>query len=781
MSDIPSPPAGNLANIDEDGKVPMSRLATAEAARSKLSLLIQGDIPASVDRTKIQRNIDGAPPFTQDELDDAGQSNIANVNWGGARARIRDYLTAFHDIITSTGTLPSVKVTVGDIRQRSTWGQCISQRFHDLLFARYDDWKFIYEMHLHQKQMAIHGVGPCFRRERRDWRFHALKRRNILVDNDSPSDLSRIPVVFVRDTMYVTELYKFIRTKKERTNWNRTATIKAIANAQIKPNDQFNAEDAEQMWQDNAYDWSMNKSQVVKVAHAFVREFDDNGENGRVSHHIFTETTVNGYNPEGEDTGYLYSEVGALGSIGQAVWVCFQDVGNGDFESVRGLGLEAHLFGEMFNRLNNGLAENALQAGATVWQSDTPEHADKFTRIEIGPNRLVPTGLSMVQMNNGAGVQSQLAVSNHFSELESAGTGNFRTKATTSQNTARTATEVEAEVGQTSKLSNSSVSDYLIQLDDLLETTFRPATSATILPSDPGGAAALNMRRLLVEEDGLPEDMLQEIFDTAQVTVTRPIGNGSYADRISRLSRIGQFVVDMPDRKRKAYVRDSIAYIGGDRALADAYGPDLEQNEPGIEQTLAILENNGFMAGGSQDPFSPDNAHEVHFPIHLEFATQLLNGDPQRASQILGTPDQPGVLTTNMAEHVQALENDPTRKPAFDQFNKQLGAMQNAIKQVNAMADAAAQSQPQAQQPDPETMKAQATIQNTTQLTQAKIEQTTAKTQQHMAIKDATSAQNIRLAQEKAAQEAAKAAQDIAIKKQQAEADAAKKEPANAG
>ncbi len=730
-----------------------------------LSLLIQGDIPASVDRTKIQRNIDGAAPFTQEELEAAGQANMANCNWGGARARIRDYLTAFHDIITSTGTLPNIKVKRGDMRQRTTWSQQLSQRFHDLLFASYDDWNFIYEMHLHQKQLAIHGIGPCFRRERRDWRFHALKRRHILVPRDSPSNMARVPVVFVRDTMYVTELFKFIRTKKEKTKWNREATLMALAHAQVKPNDRFNVEDAEQLWQDNAYDWSMNKSQVVKVAHAFVREFDDNGKDGRISHHILTETTVNGYNPGDGDSGYLYSDVGALASVGEVVWVCFQDVGNGDFESVRGLGMEAHLFGEMFNRLNNGLAENAITSGAVLWQADSPEHADKLTRIEIGPHRVIPAGLSLQQLNTGAGVQAQLAVSNHFSELEANGTGGFRTKATTPSNNARTATEVQAEIGETSKLSNSSVADYCVQADKLIESTFRAATKKTMLPDDPGAGPALEMRRLWIEEDGIPEDILQELCDTAEVRITRPIGNGSYADRISRLQSIGQFIQDMPDRKRKLFVRDNIAYIGGNRELADMYGPDLEQDEPGIEKTLAILENNGFSIGGQQDPFSPDNAHEVHFPIHLEFATKLLNGDPQKAASIMP------ILEPHMAEHVQALENDPTRKAAFDQFKKQLGAMQNAIKQVQQMAELAAQSQQQPQQPGLEMAKVQAQSAIKAQEAQAKIARDNAKAAQHAAIHDATSAQQIRIAQEKAQQESDKAAQDIANAKAKTDAE----------
>lgn len=754
-------PAGTLANLNEDGKPPKSRLATAAAARSQLSQLIEADIPASVDRTRIQKNIDGFPPFTTAELQAAGQGWRANVNWGGARARIRDYLIAFHDIITSTNCLPTVKVTMGDLRQRTTWGQKIAKRFHDLLFQSYKDWGFIHNMQLHHKQLAIHGIGPCFRRTRRDWRFHALKRRNILVPRDSPADLSRIPVLYVRDTMYVTELYPYIRGEKQDSRWNKKATLEAIRGAQIAVPDKFSMEDAEAMWQNNCYDWGLNKSHVVKVAHVFVREFD------KVSHHILTEQAITGYQPENEDSGYLYSDVNGLDSISDMVWVCFQEVGNGDFESVRGLGLEAHQFGEMQNRLNNGLADNGLAAGTIVWQADSPEGAEKMTRVEIGPHRIIPSGFTLQQLNTGAGVQAQLAVSNKFSEMESANTGAYRTRATTPSNQSRTATEVEAEIGETSKMSNASVAHYCIQADQLIEGTFRVATMQTIQPEDPGGAAALEFQRKCIEEDGVPEEAFHEICRTAIVGITRPIGNGSYADRVSRLSRIGQFMGEMPERKRRVFVRDNIAYIGGDRELAEMYGPDLEEEFPGIEQSLAILENNGFMVGGSQDPFSPDNAHTVHFPIHYAYALEVIK-DPQQSTELLGVPWQPGPLYFHMKEHVNALEGDPTRIREFKQFGHELGALENDMKEMAKIAEMDQLNAP-AEGPTPEEQKIQGELTIKAQEASTKVEIERAVAAQEAALRDAEQAQKLRHKEEDQRQKIAEHQQTMALARKQAE------------
>lgn len=659
-----------LGTIGKNDSVPKSMLATADAARSVLSGLVQGDYEASVLRTRIQRKIDGAPMFSDAQMQEANQGYRSRANWGGARAKIRDYLTAFHDLIASPDTLPKVKTTIGDERLRHAHSQIMSEEYHRALFATYPDWNFLYEMELHHKQLAIHGIGPCYWRDEKDWRFNALKRRNILVPKESPSDVSRIPIVFIRDWMYVTEIYGHIRGQGKRgtqsadSRWNFDPCMQAIKDAQQINRDTFSFEQAEERWQNNSYGWAITESKVVMVAHAFVKEY-----NGKVSHHIFVEGNVSGQNlkkPEDGNSGYLYSKIGAYDGVGEAVWVCFQDVGNGDFESVRGLGLEAYYFAEAQDRFNNSMLDNAMQASATLWQSETPEIAEKLTRIEIGPNRVIPSGLNIVQQSAGAAVGATMQVAQYIDNQSTTQTGSYRSRATGPSGSSRTATEVEAEVGETSKLTNASVSHYCGQADRLLEETFRRLTSETILPSDGGGEAAEEFKARCILR-GIPEEYFYEICKTAKVTMCRPIGNGSYADRVSRLKNISQFMGEMPQRKRALFIRDYIAYVGGSRDLADLYGPDIEESEPGIEKTLAILENNGFSMDGLQDPFSPDNAHEVHFPVHLEFGASLLQGEPEKNAPILER------LGPHMYEHLEALKANPLRKQEYAQFSEQFG------------------------------------------------------------------------------------------------------------
>jgi hypothetical protein len=752
--DIDQPVPGALATISADDRAPKSRLSTASSARSLLSTYIQGDNGAAVYRTMIQSMIDGAAPFTDSELKAADQGWRSNVNWGGARARIRDYLTAYTDLVVSPDTIAIVRVRVGDSQQRNNWGNILSEEFSQMLLQTYPDWNFLFHMGLHHKQLAIHGIGPCFWPDKRDWRFRATKRRNILVPKESPSDLSRIPIVFIRDFMYVDEVFAHIRGKdRTGSKWNREAGFQAIKNAQKKDKDRFSWEQAEERWQDNSYSWSYNESDVVMVAHVFVKEFD-----GKISHQIFTENAVSTYEPKAPDNGYLYSEIGAFEHLGQAVWCCFQDVGNGDFESVRGLGMEAYQYGLAHNRINNGLVDNAITSGAVVLTADTAEHADKLTRIEIGPWRMLPPGVTVQQINTGAGVQAQLAVVNHFTQLEENNTGVYRTRASGSSGQARTATEVEAEIGQTSKLTNAGVMNYCVQGDELFTECFRRATADDILEKDGGGKAALDFMDRCVER-GIPAEFFHEICRNTIVTMSRPVGNGSYSDRVARFSRVAQFMGDMPQRKRAQFVRDYISQVSGSREAAELYGPDIESQDPGMEKSLAVLENRAFPFDDGQDPFSADQAHTVHFQAHFDYAQILVQGEPQKAAVILfGNGNDVGLLI-HAEEHLQMLKDDPTRRAEYDQFNTAFGDLMKAADDVRSVAEALAQSEQKQQQPSPEMME----MQMKAQMAQADMERKNAKTRQQLATSDAKNAQRLKQDAQRHAQQMAQQRQDMEI------------------
>lgn len=752
-TDYSHPQDSTLKTIDAAGVAPKSRLSTAESARSYFSTLLNGDIIAAQGRTRIQANIDGASPFSDAALKEAGQGWMPNVNWGAARGRIRDYLTPYMDFVTSHDVLPNVQVEVGDPIAREQYNQVFSEGYHRMLFSSYPDWSFLYHMQLHQKQLAIYGVGPCFWKDPNDWRFTALKRRNILVPKESPSEVSRLRLVFIRDWMYVDEIYKYIAGGVTAPLWNKEAVKQAIIHAQINGSETINWELMEEKWKNNSFDWAYAESKTVQVVHAFVTEFTEKqGSNGKVSHHIFTQnnnTSETDQAAEGrpdEGDGFLYSKVGAFDSITQALWVCFQDVGNGDFESVRGLGMEAHAFGEAHNRLMNSLLNNAMEAGTTYWKSNSAEKADKLTRLDIGPNRIVPEGIEPMQVNTAGGVNTTLQVAQYFNAQEYSNEKGFNNSFSPEGKQPRTAKEWEFRIGEDGQLTNAQIALYCVQMDILIQETFRKATRKGILTTDGGGKEALEFMAYCIMK-GIPEDMFYNLAASATVTITRPVGSGSFSDRIARYKAIGEYADEMPQRKKAQFVRDLFSQIGGNRDLADRYGPDVEQQYPGIEHSFAVVENNGFGMGGTQDPFSPDNAHEVHLDAHIPYAGQLLQGDPQKSMPIIQT------LGAHMMAHLEALKGNPAKQAQYQKYNQILAQFAKMAERVNSMAQMQQQVTQGQQQPNPEMMKTQADIQRDNAVAAATQKRKDEAAAQHISITQAKANQDIQLKNQKAQQE----------------------------
>ena len=165
--------------------------------------------------------------------------------------------------------------------------------------------------------------------------------------------------------------------------------------------------------------------------------------------------------------------------------------------------------------------------------------------------------------------------------------------------------------------------------------------------------------------------------------------------------------------------------------------------------SIASLENNAFQSGG-QVIVDPDQNHFVHLTVHLQFASQLVQGvqsqqvDPRQASQMLAS------ALPHFIVHLQNMENDPTRKEQFDNMNEQVSELMKIADQINSMAADLQEREQEAmmqqeQQPEqsPQMMVAmnkiqldRAKFQNDAQLKQAKV-------QHQLALKDKQVAQKL--------------------------------------
>lgn len=716
-------------NVGES--VPKTRVKDASSARSMLYTLIDDDQIASYRRSQIQGIIDGNPPYNEQQLKEMGQSDRINVNWGHAGAKIEAAVIPYFDILTSVPHYMTVKTKYGkDMGKREEWSRIITEEAHNALSKTNPS--FITQHQVAVKQLTIHGQGCLYWADGTDFRAKAIEPWALIVPKGAGVDQDSWEFCYILDEMYCEELYRYIEDSEaaERGGWNVDECQQAIMDAKVDEQDQRRPwEWYQRELKNNALYYSYAKSKVIKVAHMFVREYD-----GRISHYIFDRQN---------STEFLCEVPSRYKKFSNAFTVFLNGVGNGYYHGVRGLGQALYPWAEAMNRLNNQTVEGAILSGATMFQPNSAKDAEGLKTIQLGPYRILPPGLNLVQVNTTANLQAAMQVAQMFQGQEADQTGSYM-PSVSGGGRKKSNKEVEIEIGEKSRLTNTRAEIYLQSLDLHYKEVYRRLANPNIVEEDHGGPEALEFQQACIKR-GVPAAAL---LDIDSVKATRSIGQGSSAARMQAMELIGQYLPQLPESNRKRVINANIAAIAGQTGV-DTFGIPEETKPDGNDMSIASLENNAFQSGG-QVIVDPDQNHFVHLTVHLQFASQIVQGvqeqqvDPRQAAQIMSA------ALPHFIVHLQNMESDPTRKEQFDSMNEQVGELMKIADQINSMAqdlqereqEAMMQEQQQPQQ-TPQMMVAM----NKIQLDQAKFQNDAIlkqqKVQHQLALKDKQVAQKL--------------------------------------
>jgi len=711
--------------------VPKTRVKDASSARSMLYTLIEDDQIASHRRSQIQGIIDGNPPYNEQQLRELGQSDRINVNWGHAGAKIEAAVIPYFDILTSVPHYMTVKTKYGkDMGKREEWSRIITEEAHNALVKTNPS--FITQHQVAVKQLTIHGQGCLYWADGTDFRAKAIEPWALIVPKGAGVDQDSWEFCYVLDEMYCEELYRYIEDSEaaERGGWNVDECQQAIMDAKVDEQDQRRPwEWYQRELKNNALYYSYAKSKVIKVAHMFVREYD-----GRISHYIFDR--LNG-------TEFLCEVPSRYKKFSNAFTVFLNGVGNGYYHGVRGLGQALYPWAEAMNRLNNQTVEGAILSGATMFQPNSAKDAEGLKTIQLGPYRILPPGLNLVQVNTTANLQAAMAVAQMFQGQEADQTGSYM-PSVSGGGRKKSNKEVEIEIGEKSRLTNTRAEIYLQSLDLHYKEVYRRLANPNILEEDHGGPEAIAFQEACIKR-GVPAAAM---IDIDSVKATRSIGQGSSAARMQAMELIGQYLPQLPESNRKRVINANIAAIAGQTGV-DTFGIPEETKPDGNDMSIASLENNAFQSGG-QVIVDPDQNHFVHLNVHLQFAGQIVQGvqdqqvDPRQAAQIMSA------ALPHMLVHLQNMENDPTRKEQFDNMNEQIAELMKIADQLNSMAQDLQEREQEAmmqQQQQPQQTPQMMVAMNKIQLDQAKFQNDSMlkqqKVQHQLALKDKQVAQKL--------------------------------------
>jgi len=717
-------------NVGE--KPPKNRVEDAGSARSMLYTLIDDDQIASYRRSQIQGIIDGNSPYNDQQLREMGQGDRINVNWGHAESKVEAAVIPYFDILTSVATYATVKTQYGtDMGKREEWIRIISDEFHKLLAKTNPG--FLAQHQIAHKQLVIHGQACMYWPDGTDFKAKAIDPWSLVVPKGAGVNQDDWEFCYVLDEMYCEELYRYIENEEaaKRGGWDVEECQQAIMDARVDDQDQRRPwEWYQKELKLNALYYSYAKSKIIKVAHMFVKEYD-----GRVSHYIFDR--LNG-------TEWLCKMPSRYKKFSNAFTVYLNGVGNGYYHGVRGLGQKVYKWAEAINRVNNALMEGVIVGSAVMFQPNSAADAEKMKTVQIGPYRILPPGLQLTQVNVGSNLSSAMQVASMFQGQEADEIGSFLPTVSGGGGRKKGNKEVEIEIGEKSRLTNTRAEIYLQALDLHYKEVYRRASNPNILIEDQGGSEAIAFQDACLNR-GVPAAAM---LDIEYVKATRSIGQGSSAARMQAMELISEYLPQLPESNRKRVINANIAAIAGQTGV-ETFGIPEESKPDGNDLSISSLENNAFQSGG-QVIIDPDQNHFVHLTVHLQFAGSLIEGiqdqkaDPRMVATIMQSAI-PHILT-----HLKYLEEDPTRQEQFDNLNEQTSELMKIADQINAMAkqiqeQEMAQQQQQAGQPpqDPKTLVAMNKIQLDRMKLQNDMAIKSAKAQHQMELQDKKTSQRL--------------------------------------
>ena len=729
----------NLENLSEGGQPPESRLNDAAEVATLVQRLANADERRAQVRAKLKGLVDGNSPYSSGELRSKGQSYRCNINFRESENFLSMGLSAFYDVFSEAPTYANVRINASDANESEVYSRIITEEFDRL--QKQDD-NFDYLIQLSQHEMVLYGYGPMIFEDDLDWRCKAVRAGDILVPEGTKSNVNDWTVCVIRSRYQVHELYSSIRNEEGAAGagWNVAETKKSIMQAapEAQGGSHLNWEYYQQQLRNNDLSYS-SRSDVITAAHVFYREFPtDEMPEGGISHCIIDE--------RGHDNKkFLFRRVRRYKSWNEAIHCLFYDKGDGTFHSVKGMGVKMFGAMEIKNRLRCSLVDAAFTRAQIMLQPTTPDALNKTSLIQMGPMAVLPPGYNVVQQNVSGALDSTMSVATDLEGLLQANLSQYRQRLE-KQGNPRTATEVEAIVGQQATLGKTQLNRYYEQLDALFAERYRRATSSNVTKTSPGGAEALDFQKRC-RDRGVPAKVMREID---YVRATRTVGRGSVFERRSVMRELMDVSSMLPESGRANVIEDTIASMVGYQNV-ERYYPKPKQDIDKQEQVQEAMRENALFKLRVPIPVSDLDSHVTHAESHLSFGAQAaesisMGGDLMEVATVLK------MLLPHLAEHLQKLGVDEGRKEVFKLLNEQAGELAKVANQIVKQVQQQQQQQQQqqaAQQQNgdgltPEAVKAMGDEDRKSAAHAADLQRKGEAAQQELSIRDARAAAEIR-------------------------------------
>lgn len=683
-----------LKGLDpKTGKVPKSRVASVEAARSIYDSITKADEGSAKNRALIDGMFNGNPPFRQSDLVEMGQGERTNLDFGEAAALKEQALAGYYDLTSSVDVIARVKVDYGTDEQKAEWSQIVSEEFHRTLI----EWpEFEFNHQRLSDQFVSHGVGVTYFEDGIDWRWRVAGLSEFRFPRGTRANEEEVEVAVCDREFQPNQLYKFIKDPEVAKNmgWNHLVVKRALMRACIENPTSPDAGDWEkleaELKNNDLFYGGESKFKKIEVVHMWVKEFS-----GKVSHMIFLKTPLeaDAKNPDNKED-FLFKWCNRFDRTNSCFTAFCYGVGNGSIHSIRGLGYKIYPHIQLLNRLRCGMVDGALLSSALIVQpGDNGARAlEDLTLSYYGPYALFPPGLKIIEKAVPDYSRNVMPVLNDLTMNMQNRTMGFQSRAVSPDGQARTAYEVKAQLQQEAVLSASSINLFYHPWKRLLREVYRRLSARDYSADLPGGRQAVEFRRRCMARN-VPAEAIHRF---SSVDPVRAIGFGSPGMRQTAIDETMTIFGALDEAGRINLLRDRIAARFGQEVVDRYLPPPNTALRPPIDDKIALLENSN-LSTGSAIPVSAGENHFIHASRHLSAMDAIEQGvsqgaDPAKALVALQT------MLPHLAQHIEALGSDQVRADQVALMRQRLQQLGASAQRLQDELQAQAENEAKAQQ-----------------------------------------------------------------------------------
>lgn len=639
------------------------RIANCSQARQLyVQLYLENQQRASA-FAQIRNQIEGGRPFNPTDLERNGELWRCNVNFNDARAAFRRVSLPYWKMVHEVPQVVNITIH-SNAPESGGWGIAMAQAFDRFL----DDWGPGYFMQFSGfcDDYVMYGPGYVMWPDADTPRYRWCQTVQMLFPKRTKASTDEWELVAFKREMTANELVNLVRDSKEEkrsqtAGWNPTAVKKAIRLATPGPGNTRYFDP--NYWQDMI----VSNDLVVGGVWPPVTVVDlwaSNREGTKVRHYIFTEKS--------DVMDYLYEADEEAEDFKKIFGAVFYNVGsNGLIHSIKGFGVMNYYYATAINRTKCRMLDSATFAMGMnfVKEDNTPEGSPPVENVSM--LNIFPTGLQQLQWYP----QTQVGQALIESLAQAQNENNFLySEVQKSIGDTDTATQAKLIAGIQAEMGTATASLFLSQMGANIFTEI----VRRLCKQGSGDKDAQKFQKRCIAM-GVPKEvfgMEMTVKCGASPMLADP------AQRKSVMDDMMATVYPLPQANRRWILEQRVANLLGAEGVKKALLPDGAESDPAARRE-AMMENTG-LAQGMPLPVAPEDAHAEHLDEHLKPMEAMVQAAQQ--GQPL-TPDHmiaAQLTIPHMADHLQFLSQDETKKTEFQQLKARFTNVSNVMGGVMA-------------------------------------------------------------------------------------------------